>query len=66
MAGGNVERFLIIQAIIAFIGAIMITDEFSHNNDNLKWIDYKLVIKVIFGSISITNTTSNYEQILRI
>ena len=65
MAGGNVERFLIIQAIIAFIGAIMITDEFSHN-DNLKWIDYKLVIKVIFGSINITNTTSNYEQILRI
>ena len=66
MAGGNVERFLIIQAIIAFIGAIIIIDVFSPNTDTLKWIDYKLVIKVIFGSINIINTTSNYEQILRI
>ena len=66
MAVGNVERFLIIQAIIAFIGAIIITDAFSNNTGTLKWIDYKLAIKVIFGSINITNTTSNYEQILRI
>ena len=29
-----------IQAIIAFIDVIMITDTFSHNTDTLKWIDY--------------------------
>ena len=29
-----------IQAIIASIGVIMITEAFSHDNDTLKWIDY--------------------------
>ena len=66
MAGGKVERSLIIRAIIALIGAIMITDSLGQNTDTLKWIDYKLFIKVIFGSINTTNTTSNFEKTLRI
>ena len=32
------------QAVIAFIGVIMITDAFSHDHDTLKWIDYGFML----------------------
>ena len=35
----------LIQTITAFVGVIMITDAFIHNNDTLQWIGYSYALK---------------------